>query len=134
MSSFVETETSEAEVSVASMTAHPPTVTLVHEGKDGNNVRRSFVQQVPVRAVNLASRALSDLRPGDRIRAVVVNEWHEDGCETYLTDYTKVQDAEKVRSAELEAVISSEAVTFVRNDITQIAGSLAPASKTKVPR
>ncbi len=126
MNNFIEIETSEAEVSVAGITASPPTVTLVHEGKDGNNMRRSFVQQVPVRHADLASRVLSELHQGDQIQATVVNEWREDGCDTYLAGFTKVQDAE------LEAVISNGVNTIVQNDITQlvISPALNPRKST----
>ncbi len=126
MNNFVEIETSEAEVTVVGTTDVPPTVTLVYEGKDSNNVRRSFVQQVPVHNMNLASRILSDLHPGNRIQATVVNEWREDGCETYLADFTKVQDAEP------EAVINKGATTIVQNDMMQMVNSPAQDPRVKV--
>lgn len=85
----VEKEVSEAEVTIAGMTLLPASVTLVHEGQDGNTVKRSFVQQVPVPDAGLAARAFSELHPGDRVYVTVVNEWREEGCDTYLLDFRK---------------------------------------------
>jgi hypothetical protein len=86
---LVERETSEADVTVAGLTETPPTLSLVFEGRDDSRVRRSFVQQVPMRDAGLASRALSELHPGDRVQVTVVNEWRETGCDTYLTGFSK---------------------------------------------
>lgn len=114
MSDIVEVETSEAEVTIAGMTTVPPTVTLVHEGRDGNRVRRSFVQQVPVRNADLADRIVSELHQGDRAQVTVVNEWRKDGCETYLADFKKVGIDHQ------DPVVKNGASSLVQNEITQI--------------
>lgn len=110
----VEKEVSEAEVTIAGMTLLPASVTLVHEGRDSNAVKRSFVQQVPVPDAGLAARAFSELHLGDRVHVTVVNEWRGDGCDTYLLDFRK--NAE-VNQEELRA--KNGANGFVHSEVPQ---------------
>lgn len=127
MNSVVEIETSEAEVTVVSVTAAPPSITIVHEGRDSNRMRRSFVQQVPMRDANLVNRVLLELHEGDQIQVTVVNEWRKDGCDTYLTDFNKFAE-----SNQKEAVKQNGAMNFVYNDTKQIVVKSIPQSKTEV--
>lgn len=126
MSNLIEIETSEAEVTVTGVTAKPPTVTCVHSGRDTRDMRRDFVQQVPVQDANLAHRALSELHQGDRVQVTIVNEWYEDRCVTYLSDFKRVPDAETV------AVPKNGAVIIVQGDIRQVTLPSARDPKTKV--
>ena len=91
MSDVVETEVSSAVVTVAGIAAENPlSITLIHMGVDVRGVERHFVQQVPVRNEDLARRALSELHKGDKVQVTVVNEWREDGCDTYLSDFKAI--------------------------------------------
>ena len=126
MSNLIEIETSEAEVTVAGVTAKPPTVTCVHSGRDTRNMRRDFVQQVPVQDANLAHRALSELHQGDRVQVIIVNEWYEDRCVTYLSDFKRVPDVETA------AIPKKGAVNIVQDERRQIISPSARDPKTKI--
>ncbi len=126
MNNLIEIETSEAEVTVAGVTAKPPTVTCVYSGRDTRDTRRDFVQQVPVQDANLAHRAVSELHQGDRVQVTIVNEWYEDRCVTYLSGFKRVPDVETA------AVPKNGAANIVQDDITQIISPSARDPKTKV--
>ena len=112
MNNHVETEASEAEVIIAGISAEPLAVTLVHVGGDTRGLRRHFVQQVPVRDSALARRVLSELNKGDRAVVTVINEWREDGCDTYLADFRRMPDVEQ------ETAVKNGALNIVQNEIT----------------
>ncbi len=126
MNNLVETETSLAVVTVVGIIAQPPALTLVHSGREAGGVRRDFVQQVPVRDARLAHRALSELHKGDSVQVTVVNEWREDGCETYLADFQKITEAHQ------NAVAKNSVADLVRDDTTQIVIQPTTTTKTKV--
>lgn len=128
MNNLVETETSLAVVTVVGIVTQPPAVTLVHSGRDAGGVKRDFVQQVPVRDACLAHRVLSELHKGDSIQVTVVNEWHENGCETYLADFKKATDAHQNAAAE------NGVADLVRDDITQVVIQPISIRKTKVQK
>ena len=131
MSNLIEIETSEAEVTVAGITAEPPTITCVYSGRDARDMRRDFVQQVPMQDANLARRALSELHQGDRAQITVVNKWYEDRCDTYLTDF-KLIDLKRVLDAETASVPKNGAVNIVHDERRQIILPSERDPKTKV--
>ena len=131
MSSPIEIETSEAEITVVGTTAKPPTLTCVHSGRDTRGIRRDFVQQVPVQDADLAHRVLLELHQGDRAQITVVNKWYEDRCDTYLFDFKRVPDVETVVSIPKNGAASSVS-NIVRDDITQITLLPEQNSKAKV--
>ena len=98
MNHYVETEVSEAEAIIAGISAEPPTVTLVYSGRDVDGLRRDFVQQVSARDADVGRRILSELNKGDRAAVTVINEWREDGCDTYLADFKKVSAVDQETS------------------------------------
>jgi len=125
VSNLIEIETSEAEATIAGITAEPPSVVCVYSGRDTRDLRRDFVQQVPVRDVGLARRVLAELHQGDRVQVTVVNEWYEDKCDTYLADFSRIADT--------KASVSTNGVSGIAlNDIKQIAYPSTTDPKTKV--
>ena len=128
MNDYVEVEVSEAEVTIAGISAEPPAVTLVFVGRDSDSIRRDFVQQVPVSEPGLLRRVLSELRAGDRALVTVTNEWREDGCDTYLSDFKEVPDVKQ------EPTAKNGTINFTRDDMTQIAVPPVQDLEAKVRR
>lgn len=122
----VEVETSVAIVTVAGVVPQPCAVTLVYTGRDSGRVRRDFVQQVPVRDAELARRVLAELHAGDRVQVSVVNEWREDGCDTYLSHFKKAPDVEQKVSDQ------NGTLNVVQIDMEQIVILPARGAKEKV--
>lgn len=126
MNNHIEIEMSQAVVIVAGVTADPPTITCVHTGSDADGIRRNFVQQVPVRDVVLARRVLSELQKGERIQVTVINEWREDGCDTYLAEFKKMPDVEQ------ETTVKNGMPNIIQSEIKQFTHPPVRAAEAKV--
>ena len=126
MNHYIETEVSEAEVTIAGISAEPPTITLVHHGRDGDGLRRDFVQQVSARDADVGRRILSELNKGDRAVITVINEWRVDGCDTYLTDFKKVSAVEQ------EASGRNEMPNLAHVDIREVTPAPVQGTREKV--
>lgn len=130
--SIVEKEILEAEVRIAGVTVSPVSVTLVYEGQDSRNVKRSFVQQVPVRDASLAARVSSDLKRGDQAQVTVINEWREDGCDTYLIDFVKkIETNEEPATTQKEPDATNRYSSFSHNEVRQVVTQPERAIKAK---
>ena len=84
-----------AEVSVVTiLSGSPPAIKVMYCAENSRGAARQFARQIPVLDANLFQRIQANVEVGDRIQVTTVNEWYDNGYQSYLADFAKTNSTE----------------------------------------
>lgn len=84
-----------AEVSItAILSGSPPAIKVIYCAENSRGTARQFARQIAVPDADLFRRIQANVEAGERIQVTTVNEWYDDGYQSYLADFAKTNFTE----------------------------------------